>query len=589
MASIRVLLDTFGPPPEEICLDWACQIHTAAQCAVVVEPAPGAFEAAPHCVPDETDWTSLEVADDGCLQLDGLTAAMASRALEELRSWLAREAPGSDRFRDAQGGSTDREMALSEETLGASARVDLPAPDCEFRRSHATGRRCVRSRLSWFKERRSRLTAAAALLGSSAAILIVAYGWIAEEHSNAASVTELASSTAGSDDASLANSGSQDDSAHVVEDDYLAAPHDQAFEGDWTTSAELTSQALGAVASQHDDEGTSRQAVAIPLTVPPSLSSQWSEATPGPLAASQGMSSPPDDSARSPTTANSVDNRQEAIDAQPAPALEVGDVLSQVASAVAKAEAQPAGERDADMIPESGADAEVATGTGSPSGTDQTDQTHQSPLMLTRGASSLVSPVPRGTARRAREPRWTARIEVADDFVCEPAALQTLDARTGAQWRIYDKEAKSPRACIIVSVRQRSSRDASLEWSLRGGADDLPGLHLPVARKWLDTLSAQLKVTAASLRGITDVPTQNVPKELRSLAQNQRQLARQQLAVANRLLTFLADLDRLASLLDDELVCHVELRDGDGGPLLLAYGTCEAEPVMAQNEESRLD
>jgi hypothetical protein len=61
------------------------------------------------------------------------------------------------------------------------------------------------------------------------------------------------------------------------------------------------------------------------------------------------------------------------------------------------------------------------------------------------------------------------------------------------------------------------------------------------------------------------------------LARNQRKLATQQLALTERLLTLLAEIDRLATLLDGEVLCHAELCEIEDGPALISFGTCEAE------------
>jgi hypothetical protein len=163
------------------------------------------------------------------------------------------------------------------------------------------------------------------------------------------------------------------------------------------------------------------------------------------------------------------------------------------------------------------------------------------------------------------------------------------DSHIAAEWRIYDRAAKSPRACIIVNVRPRSGRDFGLEWSVRGGAEYLPELRLPLARNRLDALAVQLKVTAGSLQAFVDAPSTNVPREMRSLVQQQRQYARQQIKTAERLLTLLAEGDRLGGCIDGELLAHAEVREGEGGRLLLGYGSCENQAAVSDDADSPAD
>lgn len=550
MASIHRLLDTFGPPPREICLDWAYQIQAAAASAEATEPAgvdsQASSKAARNAAAGEPDWTALEVAEDGLLELDGLTASMARQALAELGGWMSGQASGEAPLSSAALETQTREIEPAADTFRASASLDLGGSDREACQPLATRKRVSRETASWLEDRRRRLTAAALL---AAAATIVTGVWMAEDFSAPPKIAEQASSTADSHNTQQAASSSLAESPGSADTDLSPAHDDEALEGNFTTSEELTGQALQAFAATAAATDPVRGPAAPDLSLAPSLAAM--PAKPIESAAGPSANAPAE-----PVAARDAGAQQ---DAQQDASIAISDVMSQVASAVAQADSQSSD----NPVPEA---------------VDEADSARQPALMLTRDANPLRIRVARGLAKRSRSLHWTARLELPEEFICEPPAAQPVEPSAAAQWRIYDKEAKSPRACIVVSVRQRSGRELDLEWSLRGSSEDFPLLRLPVAPKWLDGLSAQLKITAAALRAAIDAPSPKVPKEMRALVQNQRQLARQQLAVAERLLTLLADIHRLASLLDDELLGHAELRASDSDELVVAYGSCATPP-----------
>lgn len=574
MTSIRSLLDNFGPPPREICLDWAYQIHfnTARQ----ADDTELCEATDTSCGPldSEASWTSLEVRADGSLRLDRLTASMARQALNELQQWSGCAMPDRESVQDEARDSSNREIELSVETIGAGSTLDQGSSNCEPSQGHAIRKRNVQRRAIWLTKRRSHLTAAATVL---AVAVTVACLWTSENGAPPAATSQSAKPERPVHRATPAKSQhATHDEAVDIDGDFLTTRDNAALDDDWTTSAAWTSDVLGAEASQPMDRNRSATPTPLDLSVPPSLLAQPRDAFLT-LPAVPSTASPESHNQQQSSELHAEAGRSaHATSAEELPALPVEDVMSQVVSAVAKADRPQDTALSRDAPAEAVASAEP---TEENIASEGGNTPHQPPLMLTRDKNVVRVQVPRHV-RRLREPHWTAHVEPAEGFVCEPATAQIVDARTGAQWRVYSEDAQSPRACLIVSVR-RSGRDLALEWSLRGSAEDLPLVHLPVARPWLDALSAQLKLTTVTLHDVANASSQQVPRELRAFAQNQRQRARQQLTVAERLLTLLADVEHLASLLDDELLCHAELRESASGPLLAAYGSCDLEAANA--------
>ncbi|MCC6509493.1 MAG: hypothetical protein IT423_10320, partial [Pirellulaceae bacterium] len=186
---------------------------------------------------------------------------------------------------------------------------------------------------------------------------------------------------------------------------------------------------------------------------------------------------------------------------------------------------------------------------------------------------------PKDQQPKARAYTWSLCIQELEGMVIEPAAAQQLETRSMVQWRIFDAADKSPRACLIVQAMQRGGRDAAVDVLLCGGAEDLPELRVPLGRKWLDPLKLQMQsVTLQSRMVIDQLSNSDLPQELRSQAAQYRKLLGAQIKLSQRLVTVMADLDRLAGLVDGQIMCEAEI-----------VGDSAAEPGQVSEPDQSTD
>lgn len=185
---------------------------------------------------------------------------------------------------------------------------------------------------------------------------------------------------------------------------------------------------------------------------------------------------------------------------------------------------------------------------------------------------------------KPKDPTWRMRLDVSDGFVVEPSGIQLLSPLGSVHWLVYDSQAKSPRTRIIVQAQQAGGRKGDVQWRLFGNAEDLPALNLPLARQWLDPLRNRLKqfdqfIQLKRNELLTEGKRQGLSSNSRSLIGTQRKWADQQDKILKRCLIVIAETDRLVGLVDGQFQIHAQLQDGAGenAPALLTYGSMEAQ------------
>lgn len=536
MPSVRELIQRFDVPPPTIALDWYHQIQ-----AVLLrgEDASEPMGPSPSAGP-EPQWMWVEVSDDGRLQLGSLETAAARQALSDLKPWIA--AP-SDKANEDEA-SEDK---ASEDVCRAHTSTHRSRNGTALKTSH-------------------RNVIAAVSVVSAFVLLCVALAcW------QSATVESSVLAHPQSD-----RNPKRDDASPSLHPN--SAPEaNRALE---------TSQTIADMAFIRSTDFLSGESIE---PIPPELARSADKAlTRGTLSGMHptaqlqppNYETPSSDSAVSSDRSITSQTQTSELEVQPLQTTSVGaraedapvlDVMQQVAQALENAAADEtttggASNSNALVAADSSADA-------APDVADALQPGSQQPaLELCREMTHHQHELPRGWQRRPRDPHWSISLELGEGFVLEPAAIQELSSRAHSTWRIYDETSKTPRACLIAKIYNRGNRDAGLTWQLRGGAEDLPQLLLPLERKWLDPLKAQLQNAAHAMRGQLETRPSNPGSSVRRLSPQQRRMVADQLELADRLVEVIADVDRLASLLDHEILCHATLRSEPGGRPLLVYG-----------------
>ncbi|MGN6134209.1 MAG: hypothetical protein ACTHOU_06880, partial [Aureliella sp.] len=470
MPSIRWLLDNFGPPPQTVCRDWACQLAETVS----------NWTDSDRTDSDRTDsdWTELEVEDDGRLVLAGVDGALAASALKAIHGWLE---PGE---------GTRAQLRVT----GPSGRLDLPGSGAEGQRSDAplaraisTGKRGSR-RVSGATMLGSAGLAArvkvlgAALAGVSLVGLLTLWSLFTSGDSPApqSPLTLGNRSSAGPPEPKpAARRASRDDAQTSGRERTPAATSAKtnastsgagptqlpaaSFTNEWTNAADILKTQPTIVPSGEPTSPATLPLAAVAVAAPSTASL--------PIAPQPPSSTQNDVVAERDAAADNVgagpdakpDAKPDAgTDAKPDARPGAGpDVMQQVSAALAAAEA----------------DADAGQGQGSDAAGQSPDAAHQPAVALERDRLQLRLEMPQAARPRPREPHWQVRVEPGKGFSCEPSSVQTLAPRQSLRFCITDESAASPPACLWLELVHRGGRGGTLECRFTGGAVDQPELR----------------------------------------------------------------------------------------------------------------
>lgn len=189
--------------------------------------------------------------------------------------------------------------------------------------------------------------------------------------------------------------------------------------------------------------------------------------------------------------------------------------------------------------------------------------------------------VPSSPRLRVLEPTWRLRLQVGcEGFAVEPTGWQTLAPKSVTSWSLSGtvKEfAAFPR--VAVQVRQLGSRGPSLQWYIAAMSENTPPLILPLAPERLQPIARQLahlqqrlQSSLGELEGL--LAAAGVPSNVQSSLRAKRKDLQAQRDLASEMVRFVALVQQLATQLDGSLEVDAEYFDGavTDGPALLTLG-----------------
>ncbi len=249
------------------------------------------------------------------------------------------------------------------------------------------------------------------------------------------------------------------------------------------------------------------------------------------------------------------------------------DVLADLAELTKSAEMQPA---ERQVVRESNS----AEGVG------------ERPLLLATFPSSQLQKFEK--TLRPREASWSLRLEVSEGFVVVPSDRQFLSGRDIVAWTLYnDHDAKSAvpksntkvvRTQVWVQAQLAGNREPALRWRIVAGAEDLPGIAIPLNRKLLDQVQmvfgGRLRVLQSEIERTKGLGrAQGLPSETRSALANHRKMLESQHKLAARLLEITAEANQIEGWLDGQIEVHAELFDAAATPAtsLIQFGNPHAD------------
>jgi hypothetical protein len=614
MNSVQNLLDTLGPPPAEVCLDWAWQLVKLADENSVSTP---------------TSWDRVQIDSQGQLSLDlraqsaeesqSSQLRMISELVQELIHWTTVGKPEVDNSQVASSpASRSAEVSheqqatlkqLTDRLLGHNTVVesaDVPKADesstifssIDSQQDSTIDAQTVaddhvattepskqdrtisepqaalsKKRQSKKNNRNALWIGVSVVAGISACVLLFVF-WPSSKDNNSSADKSLAindnqakqSTDSGkSSTKPKRKSKDQADSSNSIDD--LLAPVDSSPVEKGTSNSGTSELGLST--------GTSSSGVSTSEMSMANQSLKPSSETLSGLSTFSPGSAVDGNVAQSPT---STEQTSEA-DAQHEMNTEVPGATEDVTSiiaAAAKAELK-VNNIDAD-VDDSG--------------------TPKLPVQLLDIDSMFQ--VQEITAKiRVKEPVWQLRIASTEEFNVEPAGLQSLAEKETVSWILTAKELKGRKdqqPTQVVVHAQLAGRRADIKWRIVAGCSDLPAIVVPLNEERLDAMlnmlqAYQLRLGTAGdqIKASVDLP--GLPREQKSLLTAQRKAMENEGKLVVRARQIVADAGLFVSWMDRTLEVHGNLSDKVAGKTVtvLQLGEPEIESKEPANEPTEVD
>ncbi len=448
------------------------------------------------CLLEERAWTDLEVSETGELVCGQLDSRTAQAALADLRQW--------------SGGSYDCPTAAGDLTRPAGDSVDAKPIGQVIR-----GRR---QSTSWLGARWPVVWGGLGLTG----VCLVLCLWFADN--------------AATDGANLA-------SGFPIAND--AARNDAAI------NDALNGKPLSGAAPDSEPSLESVVLEALPTIEPPAAAAldPSDQATPstghalGNLTPQPGLVAPASPIATVAPSTSATEAAQPEARASAAAGAAHDNALDDVKQTLKQAEAE----------------AVVPANRSRDSGRIVQD-THGDPWVLTRDTMRYRVNLSPKLQFNDRESQWTLALEPVEGLMVEPRRPVTLSPRGLAIWRIYDPDAKPPRALLMIRAVHHG-RDGQLELVFCGGAEDMPGMSVPLAQRWLAPLTVRVQAQALELQGgLARLSTSVITRDQVPAVMQRKQAMQAQMLTCARLGVIMPEVNRLAELVDGQVTMHAALR-----------------------------
>lgn len=226
--------------------------------------------------------------------------------------------------------------------------------------------------------------------------------------------------------------------------------------------------------------------------------------------------------------------------------------------------------------------------------TDQEAGNGTQPLQLATFPPSSTLRVPEGRALKVRQPTWMLKLapgRESQDLIVSPADAQRLSGRDVAQWRIELVDAKRPLTAVYITAQLQNPRSTTIRWQIAAVAEDAPNFQIPIDRSTLDALqqslnnmNQQLGLSIDQLKSYASAGT--LPTAVRSLVSRKRRDMESQLKVGQRFVQVVADANQLAGLLGRPLSVHARLTDAAGNTRPGSNDAVDAATAAAATADS---
>lgn len=170
---------------------------------------------------------------------------------------------------------------------------------------------------------------------------------------------------------------------------------------------------------------------------------------------------------------------------------------------------------------------------------------------------------------RVREPYWQLRLVVSDHWTIQPKEPQGLSEKAVVRWTLLpqDVDGRDPQEVVQVLVQaQLSPRSPDLRWSIAAHLPELPSILVPLDAKKLDAMLVTLMQFQQRTATAIDLAKAQsgqpgLPRPLRSSLLNQRKALESQSKLLEQLQRLVADAGSIASRLGESIEVHGQLTD----------------------------
>jgi hypothetical protein len=174
---------------------------------------------------------------------------------------------------------------------------------------------------------------------------------------------------------------------------------------------------------------------------------------------------------------------------------------------------------------------------------------------------------------RVRQPVWQLRIASTEAFSVDPTEMQSLAEKETVRWTLTAKELK-PRKdqepTQIVVFAQLAGRRADIKWKIAASCADSPAIAVPLDGERLDKMLNMLQAYQQRLTtGVTNIKDSmeltGLSREQKSLLTAQRKAMENEGKLVTRARQIIADAGMFVSWMDRSLEMHGNLTDQIGG------------------------
>ncbi len=532
MPTIRSLLDRYGPPPPEVALDWSWQF--AQKCAAMPQEDAVMPQQDRVCLLTDQPWTAIEVDAAGKLLCEQLAPDTVRKAISDLSVWgntrLPAQVPTEVTSTDSIAANQLTELISSQQPAHSSSS-SLPIAKKKLRSQRYVTRRSM----PWL------IGTTGCCIGLAVVGLMYAPG-STENHATHQATNKVDSTLntegagTGATIANAQNAGTTDamllDTTVIDANSVIAPPGDTALDSMTGLTIKSSLADLNVDASLNATAG------------------QAAGSVPGQL----------EDGAE----ANMADQSMTAT----AMADQSTEPLNEVSKTLQAAEAEEAVDVAAGKAPQ------TLANTGNRA-VDAASNIGGEPWLLTRETMRYHISVPPKLNVNDRQSQWTLALEPIAGLVVEPARPITISAQSAALWRIYEPDAKPPRACLCVRARHLG-RDGKLELVFCGVSESLPAISIPLAPRWMEPLAVRAQSQAVELRGalVRLSGTVITPEQVPAVMQRKQAMIVQMTTCA-RLSVVMPEINRLAELADGQVTMHAALKSKPDQPPVATWGRLE--------------